>query len=115
MELRHSAALVLAGFFLVIPPTFKPPASPNPPPLDVDFGAPAGKWTIAGQYNTMEACKTAVSDSVNSLMKGNFQLDLPDNMSPDNVKASEQNMLAAYTMGQCVSSDDPVFKGRKPQ
>lgn len=60
MNLRHAAALVLVGWYLMIPPLIVPPPSENPPPLSTDDKAPLARWDISRSFDRADECEKLV-------------------------------------------------------
>jgi len=97
MKVRHTAAIVLIGWYLMLPPIdalqirsskdghshtidWKIPG--NPPPLSA--------WSIDGRYATDSACRDAKHKAI---------LTVPP------------NAVAPWKMAQCVATDDPRLTG----
>jgi hypothetical protein len=86
MKLRHTAAAVLAGWFLITPP---PQANGH-----YDTSAPLSKWKIEEGAGTKEQCReTRALLSSRALKEGR---------SGDAEEAKD---------AQCVSMDDPRLEG----
>ncbi|HEY6420007.1 MAG TPA: hypothetical protein VIX59_13470 [Candidatus Binataceae bacterium] len=116
MNLRHAAALVLVGWYLMMPPT-TPSGKPNP-------GASLSQWTQADDFDTADAChkdrEHRLAVAAKLLDKVQQQMEaLPDTgnqplskVAPDvyqmDVKAS---VLALENYAsRCVATDDPRLK-----
>ncbi|MGH7814257.1 MAG: hypothetical protein ACREQI_09680 [Candidatus Binataceae bacterium] len=111
MKLRHTAALALiAGWVLLEPPVFIPPPSDNPPPLDANLAVPPSKWTNSGEFKTLEDCKQQQKKILDGIGQGHFPFTVPDNMSKQNLAASQANISFAAGAALCVSADNPMFK-----
>lgn len=81
MKLRHAAALVLVGWYLMIPITS---------PGHLDNKAPISKWTISGSFDKEVDCSDRLDELFKKASKGHDKL-LED----------------AFGLGACVSTDDP--------
>ena len=102
MKLRHTAALVLVGWYLMIPP-------PVPGALTVpDVGAFLGDWFIKSAFDTAKECEDYHSRIMESTKK-----DLPrKNQLP---KTPTAYVATAMLWSQCVASDDPRLKQHQPK
>jgi hypothetical protein len=83
MPVRHAAALLISGWYLMLPPTNG---------KNVTQGAPLEKWTNAGVYDSMEDCQNVIG-RLQSGLRGRESETRPD-------------------AAQCVASDDPRLKGK---
>lgn len=86
MKLRHLAAVMLTGWFLITPP---PQANGHH-----DSAAPLSKWKVEGGAGTREQCKeTQALLSARAVNEG----------KPSDVEELKD--------AQCVSMDDPRLEG----
>ncbi len=86
MKLRHTAAVVLTGWFLITPP---PLANGH-----FDPAAALSKWKIEGGAGTREQCKETQAV-----------------LSASAVKEKRPGDIEAVKNAQCVSQDDPRLQG----
>ncbi len=99
MNIRHVAALALAGWYLMVPPAF--PTSPKPN-ADVHFddSAPLSKWDIWGSYDSAKECMATRVGNLMTIPQAILKSKNP------NVKA----YFSQNTLAQCIASDDPRLK-----
>jgi hypothetical protein len=88
MNLRRTAALVLVGWYLMVPP------AKSSKTLEADFNAPLGQWSILRSFDAADACEKAKAD---------FQKKSPEPPAGGKVTIS---LLAT-----CIATDDPRLKG----
>ena len=94
MKLRHTAALALVGWYLMVPPMAGDHTNPS---------APLSSWRMtAGSYDTAIECRKVLEDSTRDAIKA---LQDP-HVLPFTRSASLQVLDAA-----CVATDDPRLKG----
>lgn len=86
MKLRHTAAVVLTGWFLITPP---PQANGH-----YDPSAPLSKWKVEGGAGTREQCKETQAL-----------------LSSRAVKENRPGDIEAVKNAQCVPMDDPRLQG----
>ena len=86
MKLQHAAALALAGWYLMTPPTQAKGR--------YDTSAPLSKWRIEAGFGTSEECKKMLVLLSSSALKEG---------KPDDIEAVKD--------AQCVSTDDARLKG----
>lgn len=86
MKLGHAAAIALAGWFLVTPPSQSDG--------HYDTSAPLSKWKIEGGAGTREQCK-----ETRALLSGRA------------IKEGRPSDIVAIKHAQCVSMDDPRLEG----
>jgi hypothetical protein len=69
MNLRHTAALALVGWYLMIPPSIEPDLSSdakvqanlnNPPAFEFDDKAPLSRWEIDKSFDRDDDCQQAI-------------------------------------------------------
>jgi hypothetical protein len=83
MKLHHTAALAVAGWYLIMPPLGSDGRR--------DDSAPLPQWKIRGSFDTAVECVDALAEQLGS--------DLPEMV--------RQTILAS----RCISTDDPQLKG----
>ena len=99
MNRRHAAALVLVGWYLIIPP-LKSEWTLNP-------DAPLSEWDITGNaLDTAAACEKARAQ-VLTLAK-NIESGAPEFAVKDNNQ--RQVYVTAFRMVRCIATDDPRLK-----
>jgi hypothetical protein len=102
VNLRHTAALALVSWYLMVPPL------KNGKP---ETAAPFSRWEIQSNYDTAAECQSDLKGLVKSAL---MQLHNP--MSRDLqgqlLTADEKSLLLAVTKARCVASDNPRFKGK---
>jgi hypothetical protein len=93
MNLRHAAALALAGWYLMVPPTRGHPA-------EILLHAPLSRWEVGEDHDTKAECENSLRESIK-------------NMQHD-ANACEVGSCAVtvveYAHGRCMASDDPRLK-----
>ena len=97
MKLRH-AALVLAGWYLMMPPATNSS-------IGIDLGAPLSDWVMVESFDSARECKAAHAD----MMKGNLV-----GKAPQNATVTERKRAAialSIRHARCIASDDPRLKG----
>jgi hypothetical protein len=94
MKLRHTAALALVGWYLMVPPYSEKPIPPtNLPPLS--------KWSVYRRYNAPDECRYA-----RSAIADGFLEDAP----PDFLQRFGNNFKSTFVRARCVATDDPRLK-----
>jgi hypothetical protein len=93
MKLRHTAALALVGWYLMVPPG----------PIHPDPILPAiSKWEMRGSFDTAIECED--KRGMETIRTANAIKDGRD------LNAPETQMAAQYMLAQCIASDDPRLK-----
>lgn len=99
MKLRHTAALALAGWSLMLPP-----ASHT---LRMDLSQDLSKWSVHSHHATAAECekeKLRLQASVS---------ETPANGPKSSLRRPGRDLLAArYRSARCVSSNDPSLKSK---
>ena len=102
MSLSHAAALVLVGWYLMVPPA----QNDN----DVRYNAPIGQWTIEHVFDSAVEC---------DVLRYRWRLRArkiwdadPKKLSPadGHLSVAKFRQLEAC---ECIASDDPRLKGHK--
>jgi hypothetical protein len=93
MKPHHAAALVLVGWYLLLPPWI----APN----KFDARAPMSKWEQSGKFDSVAQCKVMLSALVD------WYAD-----HPEEKEASWFRRL--YRKAQCVSAEDARLEGKIP-
>jgi hypothetical protein len=124
MNLRHTAALALVGWYLMVPPLTSEEHHFN-------FNAPLAQWEQQGEFDTADSCHAMLDERRESTSRQLAQVvsnleaamkSLPsdkkgkplDQTLPDLYEADE---YAAYansrnSMSLCIATDDPRLKSR---
>ena len=93
MKLRHTAALALAVWYLMLPPSTSV--------YTFDAKAPISKWIDFMIYDSARKCEDALTDYRDRAKRYVYGVVQP--------LAAEQ--IAQFRVAQCVSTDDPRLKG----
>ena len=115
MKLRHAAALMIAGWYLLLAPYHSgvpnhPAASKSPSGL-YDFSAPLSSWTKQGSFNSEADCKRK-KDSLYRQQLDENTLAKSTGNSPRLEKRASFNQMARFFHAQCIATDDPRLKGK---
>ncbi len=94
MNLRHAAALALAGWYLMIPPFSREPLSFK--------NLPVSKWSIYRRYNTPDECRLA---------RLNISAGLLQDPPADFKQRFGDNFKSIFARAKCIATDDPRLKG----
>lgn len=104
MILRHAAALILCGWYLLLPPLL---GSVGTPGAKVGDDTPFSMWKTITVYDTASACKDKyreyaweVIDIAQQNLKKYGHVQLWDQQRIDQAEAA-----------RCIASDDPRLKG----
>jgi hypothetical protein len=100
MKLRHAAALALAGWYLIMPPTGRT--------LRVGLAAPLSQWRTVGTFNSADDCESGKRKGLPLLEKR-----IKEKAGKAGVAAhdSDVQVLAGLSL-RCIASDDPRLKGK---
>jgi hypothetical protein len=102
MNMRYTAALALAGWYLMIPP-YDPSFSVSNAPTagqHVDIDAPLSSWTEHSAYDTAAGCEKGKVEQTRTAEES-------EKFSPP----SEHILSFSLLEGLCVEADDPRLKG----
>jgi hypothetical protein len=105
MKPRHTAALLLVGWYLLIPPVFSPMGEHHR--SFNDLTAPINKWDIWAKFDSRASCekeKEKLGSQAPPRIK--FATEHPDEDPNGNVLAVSQ----AWQVADCVSSEDPRLR-----
>jgi hypothetical protein len=94
VKLRHSAALALFGWQLMVPP------SKGSPLFLFDAHAPFNEWTIRATFDTAAECRQSAKTTAN-LFKA---------LAHKDGTAAALNNSKRFTMAICLETDDPRLK-----
>jgi hypothetical protein len=94
MNLRHTAALALAGWYLMIPPIYDDNR--------IHLEAPLSQWTVIKSFDSAKECEQVVS-GIARHEGPPISLRLP-------LGASSDQLHQLITQATCVSTDDPHLK-----
>jgi hypothetical protein len=111
MKPRHAAALVLVGWYLMVPPLIHVPKADNPafrwtlggwryggvPETTQPYFA---EWRIVGTYDTAGECQDARSRLV---------LTAPQDLM-DDPKDHAALLASVAKLAECIATDDPRLK-----
>jgi hypothetical protein len=86
LNIRHSAALALVGWYLMMPPDYVPPGGKGG---HYDISAQFSKWTTVTGFDTVDACDT-------------------QRMRWENSQQKELIEMSVY--GKCIAADDVRLK-----
>jgi hypothetical protein len=89
VNLRHTAALALVGWYLMVPPSTR------------GISLSLSKWSIYQRYNAPDECRWARSEITAGLLQ-----DPP----PDFVQRFGNNFVSIFARAQCIASDDPRLR-----
>jgi hypothetical protein len=109
VKLRHTAALVLVGWYLMLPPLrLEGPASDPNTPVEVDTQAPLSAWKIVHRFDTAKECYN-YPDHIRKILREREP-------NPNSKEAKGEDAMAKYWFdrAQCVATDDPRVAGMKP-
>jgi hypothetical protein len=88
----HSAATVLLGWYLLLPPG----QTGGGGDVVVDAEAPIGRWKSSHAYDSAAECERAKESMLKSL-----------GALAESKNRGERTTLTALPLSQCVASDDP--------
>ncbi len=91
MNLRHAAALALAGWYLMIPSSTFPP--------DVAYKEPLRNWRILRSFDTADDCQDFLS---NFFEQSREQKDL-NTLDP---------AYRDFMFAECIATDDPRLNAK---
>ena len=106
MKPRHAAALVLVGWYLMMPPLVRVPPDPRDPSRDSavpDSDAPLGKWFWSGSFDSADACQRSQEKEIAETQRRN-------SLSPSPPAKVDRNVEVAFWVARCIASDDPRLK-----
>ena len=118
MKLRHTAALALVGWYLMVPYPDVPGKSPN-------FKAPLSQWNQMGAFDTAPACDKERESRRKLALRALEQVKREMEASPDTGKrplsevapkvyddtVTATTFELAMEAARCIASDDPQLKG----
>ena len=96
MKYRHAAALVLVGWYLLMPPLINAP-------YKVDTEAPLTSWKVYQTFNTAEECRKSLLS-----MQAKYQHSAT--APTGSIKRGTRAFALQVEFAQCVASDSPVLK-----
>lgn len=109
MNFRHSAALALVGWYLMVPPS-TPAGLTNPDATLINGSAPIAQWFIRSSYDSAQDCETAKMSGMLAA------LQIIKDTEKFKVMREKDPYLALDTIekatAQCVSTDDPRLKAK---
>jgi hypothetical protein len=97
MKTGHAAALVLVGWYLMVPPLVNAP-------YKIDTEAPLASWKLYKKFDSSEDCNKFLSSA-----QARYK---PTATAPSgSIKRGTRAFALQMVFGQCVSSDNPRLKG----
>jgi hypothetical protein len=93
MNPRHTAALALVGWYLMVPPTRGHPA-------EILFHSPLSKWEVGEDDDSNVECKNSIKESIKDMQHITDVCEV----------GSCDVMVVRYAHGRCMASDDPRLK-----
>jgi hypothetical protein len=118
MNLRHGAALVLVGWYLMVPPIVRMPHGSRNlltgKPIhglmlgwtDEETSGALSHWQIVGSYDTAVECETGMA----TLSHHSF---IPGGLTSTEQKQYEQLQPLQIEKALCIATDDPRLKDNK--
>jgi hypothetical protein len=97
MNPRHAAALVLCGWYLMMPPPYWSKTNPRTAPLR--------QWTVFGRYDSAREC----SDERTKMIRVQSMALLSD-LAEGVSDANRPSLSRDFKHAQCIASDDPRLK-----
>jgi hypothetical protein len=105
MNLRHAAALVLVGWYLMVPPL-----SPSGPHYVVLRGAPLSEWIIDESFDSAAECEQARHDGILSARQSAEKAGI---CKPVPGSTCDDPLLQEAVLAKCIATDDPRLKETK--
>ena len=93
MMAHHAVALLLVGWYLMVPPTRGHPA-------EILFHAPISKWEVGEEDDSKAECEESRSESIKD----------EQHITDVCMVGSCDVMVVEYAHGRCMASDDPRLK-----
>jgi hypothetical protein len=106
MNLRHAAALVLVGCYLLAPPVSQPKDQHEPPYLDEHAGY--RDWKILHAFKTANECEAGQKRA--TLDAENGKLTAFDGGFSGVIDTDPKPWLMQQIEAECIASDDPRLK-----
>lgn len=97
MKLRHSIALVLVGWYFIVPPLVNAP-------YKIDTQAPLSSWKVHKKFSTEDQCN-------DSLAAAHAKYDQTADAPIGTIAKGSRAFALQMEFARCVSSDDPSLKG----
>jgi hypothetical protein len=97
MKPRHTAALALVGWYLMMPPPYWSKTNPRNVPLK--------EWTLFGRYDSAQECSDERSKMIR-VQSMALLSDLAESVSD----ANRPSLSLDFKHAQCIASDDPRLK-----
>jgi hypothetical protein len=119
MNLSHTAALALVGWYLMVPPHRLRNGQVL---VGVDKSASISKWTIDDSFDTAVGCQDTKWKQIQEAIKArtsNTCAEAPDDhpvkRSDTRVSSAPNATITCFAMaeweaGQCIATDDPRLK-----
>lgn len=108
MKLCHGAAVVLVGWYFIMPPTrfSRLPTGKNV--VHMNIKAPLSRWQIVGRFDSIKEC----NEYADELRKTQRETENP-NISAVEKNNEETTMNIRLAKSRCIDTDDPRLKGNK--
>ena len=107
MRFRRAAALALAGWYLMVPPTVKNAG------WQIDENAPLSRWKIEGSYDSADSCtsdqRTWIT-TLKSLYGPDYVKRITKLIGPNGANEQVTAFDGSLIESQCIASDDPRLK-----
>ncbi len=98
MKFRHSVALTLAGWYLIVPPAGRT--------ARVGLAMPLSQWTTVGAFDSAAKCESGKRKGLPLIEKR-----IKKNAEKAGAPAHDSDVqLLAQRLLRCVASDDPRLK-----
>ena len=108
MKPRHTAALALVGWYLMIPPVFSPMG--DHPRAFNDLKASLNRWDIWASFESETSCKKEMEHlRKEAPLRLKFAHERPDQDRNGNIVA----VAEAWQRAECVATHDPRLKETK--
>jgi hypothetical protein len=98
MKPRHAAALVLVGWYLMVPPTSYEDREPR-----VLSDAPLSAWKVLGTYDSVAECQRA-------RMAGTQKAKTVTQLHPGWSGSYQAAFVKSWLEALCMPTDDPRLK-----
>lgn len=103
MTIRHTVALALLGWYLIMPPALDPRTQESG--VFVDLSAPLSEWDRAATFRSKAACEVARHDRLCSVIK-----DADENAREARAIADESVELNRHRPFDSEKADDLLFR-----
>jgi hypothetical protein len=105
MKPRHTAALAIVAWYLMIPPT----GADN----KIDAHAPLSQWKKGVSFNSEKECNDSLKDAIqNPMTRDEYQAAAKVTLKAKMHPLSQAEMTKRTAESQCVSADDARLKAK---